>query len=103
MVATTKQPNRTPVIRVLTDCYAGKAEGGARGLSDGKASTCVRNQRAAREVVVAVGLYSGLDSETMTFELVATNPLGELMLSTPAISEGVLYFRTNNNIIAIGQ
>lgn len=72
LVATTKQLNRTPLIRTLSDCYATKAEGGARGFSD-KATTCVRNrQGAAREVVVAVALYSGLDSESMTFELVAT-------------------------------
>ncbi|HET9370267.1 MAG TPA: PQQ-binding-like beta-propeller repeat protein [Vicinamibacterales bacterium] len=38
-----------------------------------------------------------------TFELLATNPLGELMLSTPAISEGVMYFRTNKQIVAIGN
>jgi outer membrane protein assembly factor BamB len=38
-----------------------------------------------------------------TFELLATNPIGELMLSTPAISEGVMFFRTNKNIIAIGN
>lgn len=37
------------------------------------------------------------------FEVVATNPIGELVLATPAISEGVLYFRTNKGIIAIGN
>jgi outer membrane protein assembly factor BamB len=37
------------------------------------------------------------------FELLATNPVGEVTLATPAISEGVLYFRTANSLIAIGR
>ena len=37
-----------------------------------------------------------------TFELLATNPLGEVTLATPAISEGVLYFRTDKSLMAIG-
>jgi outer membrane protein assembly factor BamB len=36
------------------------------------------------------------------FEQIAKNPLGEVVMATPAISEGVLYFRTAKNIIAIG-
>jgi outer membrane protein assembly factor BamB len=37
------------------------------------------------------------------FEVAATNRLGELCMATPAISDGVLYFRTQNNVIAVGQ
>jgi outer membrane protein assembly factor BamB len=37
-----------------------------------------------------------------TFEVLATNPLGDVAMATPAISEGVLYFRTAKNIVAIG-
>ncbi|MEO8678103.1 MAG: PQQ-binding-like beta-propeller repeat protein [Vicinamibacterales bacterium] len=38
-----------------------------------------------------------------TFELLATNPLGEVAMATPAISEGMLLFRTRNHLIAIGE
>jgi outer membrane protein assembly factor BamB len=38
-----------------------------------------------------------------TFELLATNPLGEVTMATPAISEGVIYFRTGKSLIAIGE
>ncbi len=38
-----------------------------------------------------------------TFTLLATNPLGEVSLPTPAISEGVIYFRTSKSLIAIGN
>ena len=37
------------------------------------------------------------------FELLATNPLGDIAMATPAISEGVLYFRTGKNLMAIGR
>ena len=36
------------------------------------------------------------------FSVVATNPLGETCLSTPAISEGALFFRTAGKLIAVG-
>lgn len=35
------------------------------------------------------------------FELLARNPMGEPCFATPAISEGVLYFRTTKSLIAI--
>jgi outer membrane protein assembly factor BamB len=35
------------------------------------------------------------------FKLLATNPLAEYCLSTPAVSEGVLYFRTAGHLLAI--
>jgi outer membrane protein assembly factor BamB len=35
------------------------------------------------------------------FELLAENTLGEIAMATPAISEGVLFFRTRGNLIAI--
>ena len=37
------------------------------------------------------------------FEVLARNPLGEVMLATPAISEGVLFFRTRGHLLAIGS
>lgn len=38
-----------------------------------------------------------------TFQVLATNPLGDIGMASPAISEGVLYFRTGKNLMAIGQ
>jgi len=38
-----------------------------------------------------------------TFERIATNPLGDVGMATPAISEGVLYFRTQRFLMAVGQ
>jgi len=35
------------------------------------------------------------------FELLATNPLGEICMATPAISEGVLFFRTRGHLVAV--
>lgn len=35
------------------------------------------------------------------FKIVATNPLSEVCMATPAISDGILYFRTQANLIAI--
>jgi outer membrane protein assembly factor BamB len=36
-----------------------------------------------------------------TYERLAVNPLGDIGMATPAISEGVLYFRTGTRLIAI--
>jgi len=40
---------------------------------------------------------------TVKFSVVATNRLGETCMATPAISEGALFFRTRNKVIAIGS
>lgn len=37
-----------------------------------------------------------------TFELLATNSLGEPLMASPAISEGTLYLRAENSLFAIG-
>ncbi|MEE8468384.1 MAG: PQQ-binding-like beta-propeller repeat protein, partial [Planctomycetota bacterium] len=37
------------------------------------------------------------------FEVLAVNELGEECMATPAISAGVLYFRTRGHLIAIGE
>ena len=37
------------------------------------------------------------------FEVVRTNHCNESILATPAISDGVMYFRTQNNLIAVGE
>lgn len=40
---------------------------------------------------------------TGAFSVVATSALGETCLSTPALSEGALFFRTRENLIAVGK
>ncbi len=37
------------------------------------------------------------------FELLSTNELGEIVLSTPAISDGMLYVRTSASVLAIAE
>lgn len=37
------------------------------------------------------------------FELVAQNPVGEWMMATPAISDGILFVRSANHLIAVGE
>ena len=39
---------------------------------------------------------------TKQFSVLATNNLGGLCLATPAISEGTLFFRTTEKLVAIG-
>lgn len=38
-----------------------------------------------------------------TFAHVATNPMGDLLMATPAISNGVMYVRSSANLFAIGS
>lgn len=38
-----------------------------------------------------------------TYELLATNPIGEPCLSTPAISDGMIYIRTTHHLVAVGE
>jgi outer membrane protein assembly factor BamB len=37
------------------------------------------------------------------FAHVATNSMGELLMATPAISEGVMYVRSSSSLFAIGR
>jgi len=39
---------------------------------------------------------------TNQFSVLATNKLGGLCLSTPAISEDTLFFRTTEKLVAVG-
>jgi outer membrane protein assembly factor BamB len=38
-----------------------------------------------------------------SFELIAKNELGETCMATPAISEGVLFWRTRGHLVAVGE
>jgi outer membrane protein assembly factor BamB len=37
------------------------------------------------------------------FKVLATNPMGEVCMATPAISEGALYFRTQEHVVAVAE
>ena len=37
------------------------------------------------------------------YELLAQNDLGEITMATPAITDGIIYFRTINHLIAVGN
>jgi hypothetical protein len=37
------------------------------------------------------------------FTHLATNSMGELLMATPALSEGVMYVRSSNSLFAIGR
>ena len=37
-----------------------------------------------------------------TYQLLSTNPIGEVLMATPAISEGVVYVRGMQHVFAIG-
>ena len=37
------------------------------------------------------------------FRHIATNSMGELLMATPALSEGVMYVRSASSLVAIGQ
>ena len=37
------------------------------------------------------------------FELLAVNDMGETCMATPAISEGVLFWRTRSHLVAVGE
>ncbi|NOT02282.1 MAG: PQQ-binding-like beta-propeller repeat protein [Phycisphaerales bacterium] len=37
------------------------------------------------------------------FNVLSTNPLGEICMATPAISEGVLFFRTQHHVMAVKE
>ena len=37
------------------------------------------------------------------FKLLAMNRMGEICMATPAVSEGVLYFRTRSHLVAISE
>lgn len=49
------------------------------------------------------GLCTVIDGKADTFEVLATNNLGEETLATPAIANGRIYIRTDKAIYAIGK
>ena len=37
------------------------------------------------------------------YKPLAVNPLGEICMATPAISQGVLFFHTQRHVVAVGE
>jgi hypothetical protein len=37
-----------------------------------------------------------------SFELLATNPMGEVIMASPAVSEGMIFIRTLGHLVAAG-
>ena len=37
------------------------------------------------------------------FELLSTNPMGERLMATPALSDGTMYIRAEHSVFAIGR
>ena len=37
------------------------------------------------------------------FEQIGVNPLGEVAMATPAISEGAMFFRTRGHLVAVAE
>jgi hypothetical protein len=71
VVATATRPTDSAVVRILGDCYSDKTETGVRGDVGGRAPVCIFNRDGVeREVIVAVGRYSGEDlRQTAQFDL----------------------------------
>jgi outer membrane protein assembly factor BamB len=40
---------------------------------------------------------------SIEYEHLETNPMGELLMSSPALSDGVMYVRTESSLFAIGR
>ena len=67
--------------------------------------SCVRGRRAphifgqcASEKGTVYVVKAGAE-----FQLLAENSLGETCMATPAISEGVLFFRTRHHLMAVAE
>ena len=44
-----------------------------------------------------------VDKAGAEFKVIATNPLSEVCMATPAISEGAMYYRTQDHLVAVGK
>lgn len=109
---------RIPTPLVYGDLLYTVAENGILTVYDAKTGEMTYRQRIATSgssthsasPVVANGrIYLATEEGDVyvlkagpKFEILAVNKIGEWMMATPAISQGVLYFRTANQLIAVG-
>jgi hypothetical protein len=49
------------------------------------------------------GVKLPVSNSGVKFSVLATNRMGSICMATPAISEGTLFFRTQEQVIAIGE
>ena len=49
------------------------------------------------------GVTTVIDAKSETFEVLATNDIGEETLGTPAIARGCIFIRTDKNLICVGK
>jgi outer membrane protein assembly factor BamB len=107
---------QTPLI--VGDLLYSCSDRGVLKVYDAKSGKPVYQQRLGAGTTgfssspVAVGdrvYFTNEEGETYVikagpvFELLATNKLGEIAMATPAVSEGVLFFRTRGHVVAIGE
>ena len=78
----------------------------------GRVHVGMDNEHFALQVQTAIGseiyiltiilVVSVLVAYGLMYQVVATNDMGESTLATPAFSEGVMFWRTQGHLIAVG-
>lgn len=105
----------TPTPIVYGDLFYTCADNGVFSAYDAKTGALVYQERlpssfSASPVAADGKIYlASQDGEVFVvkagrkYELLATNPMGQALMATPAISEGLLIVRSENYIYAIGE
>jgi outer membrane protein assembly factor BamB len=107
-----------PTPLVYGDYLYVSRDNGLLGCYNAKTGERIYNERmgTGRTAFTASGVaadgrlyYSSEDGDIYVvkagpkFELLATNPMGEVCMTTPAIAGDALYFRTQSHLVAIAQ
>lgn len=105
----------TPTPIIYGDLLYALADNGVLSAYDGKTGTMIYQQRlpssfSASPVAADGKLYlSSEDGDVFVvrtgpkFELLATNVMGQPLMATPAISDGLLIVRTKDFVYAVGE
>jgi len=105
----------TPTPIIYGDVLYVCADSGVLTAYEAKTGTMIYQQRlptsfSASPVAADGKLYfSSEDGDVFVvragpkFELLATNPMGQPLMATPAISDGLIIFRTTDSIYAVGE
>jgi glucose dehydrogenase len=113
--ASSKGSPYTPTPIVYGDLFYVCADNGVLSAYDAKTGSTIYQQRlpssfSASPVAADGKLYlSSEDGDVFVvrtgpkFELLATNVMGQPLMATPAISDGLLFLRTKDFIYAIGE
>ena len=81
--------------KVVYEARLGTGFGGFTGSPVASGGNIYYTSEIGDVVVVKAG--------TPALKIISRNPLGEVCLSTPAISEGVLFFRTRSHLMAVSS